>query len=370
MTFKTFDFDARIFDNLQALGYTTPTPIQLKGIPPVMEGSDVIGLAQTGTGKTAAFALPILQKLLKGPGKRVRALIVAPTRELTEQTHKAFGSLALGTRIRTVSIYGGVNINPQIDALRRGVEIVSACPGRLLDHVQRRTIDLSTVEVLVLDEADRMFDMGFLPDVRRIIGCLPVNRQTLLFSATMPSAVKHLTREVLRHPVTVQIGDAAPAATVSHTFYPVEMQSKRALLETILANTRTGPVIIFTRTKHRSKTLARQLERCGYAAVALNGNLTQSKRQQALDGFHQGRYKILVATDIAARGIDVSKVSHVINYDIPDTVDAYTHRIGRTGRAREKGEAFTFISEIDRGLELAIKKTLGSKLRYCKMAVS
>lgn len=370
MNFSEFDFDARIDHNLQGLGYLTPTPIQLQAIPPIMQGRDVVGVAQTGTGKTAAFALPILQKLLpRSSGKRVRVLILAPTRELTEQTHQAIDLLSCKTRIRSVSIYGGVNINPQIDALRRGVDIVAACPGRLLDHVQRRTIDLSSIEILVVDEADRMFDMGFLPDVRKIVGCLPANRQTLLFSATMPEAVRHLTKELLRAPVTVQVGDSAPVATVSHTFYPVASDGKRALLERILAETRTGPVIVFTRTKHRSKTLARQLEHSGYAAAALNGNLTQNKRQQALDGFHQGRYKILVATDIAARGIDVSKVSHVINYDIPDTVDAYTHRIGRTGRAREQGEAFTFISEADRGLELAIKRVLGSKLHYCKAGV-
>ncbi len=364
MSFKIFKFHSRIFANLQALGYTTPTPIQMKSIPTIMEGRDVIGLAQTGTGKTAAFVLPILQRLINAPRKQIRALIIAPTRELTEQTNKAIGLLGKKTTLTSIGVYGGVSINSQINALQKGVEIVSSCPGRLLDHVNRGTIDLSNVEILVLDEADQMFDMGFLPDVRKIVRHLPKSRQTLLFSATMPTDIKILANDILDDPVTVQVGQTAPATTVSHTFYPVKTQSKQALLENILEDTETGPVIVFTRTKHRSKIVAQQLENAGYEATALNGNLTQNKRQKALDGFHRGRYKILVATDIAARGIDVRKVSHVINYDIPETVDAYTHRIGRTGRAQETGDAFTFVSVDDKGLELAIKRTLGDKLKY------
>jgi ATP-dependent RNA helicase RhlE len=368
MGFKIFDFHPALATNLMALGYMTPTPIQLKAIPPIMQGRDVVGLAQTGTGKTAAFVLPILQRLIQRPRKQIRALIIAPTRELTEQTNKAIGLLGKKTRLTHASIYGGVSINLQIDALRRGVEIVTCCPGRLLDHIERRTIDLSKVEVLALDEADQMFDMGFLPDIRKIIRHLPQMRQTLLLSATMPADIKLLANDILRNPVTVQIGHNAPTATVSHTFYPVSTQSKRALLERILSDTKTGPVIVFTRTKSRSTLVARQLEKSGYEATALNGGLTQSKRQKALDGFHQGRYKILVATDVAARGIDVSKVSHVINYDMPGTVDAYTHRIGRTGRAQEKGEAFTFVCADDKGPETALKRTLGDKIKYCVLA--
>jgi len=365
MNFDCFDLDSRILNNLRSIGYSTPTPIQEQAIPSILQGRDVIGLAQTGTGKTAAFALPIVQRLTQGPRNRIRALIVAPTRELTEQTQKAIQQLARNTHIRSTTIYGGVGINAQIQALRRGVEIVSCCPGRLLDHVQRGSIDLSQVEVLVLDEADRMFDMGFLADIRKIVALLPRSRQTLLFSATMPAAIRSLVEDILRNPSTIQAGKSAPVESVAHTFYPVAAQSKAALLKQILEQTSTGPVIVFTRTKHRSKTLARQLEHSGYRAAALNGNLTQAKRQQALDGFHQGRYEILVATDIAARGIDVSKVSHVINYDMPDTVDAYTHRIGRTGRAQQTGEAFTFVCAEDGFLELAIKKMLGTKLKYC-----
>ncbi len=365
MNFNSFSLSSQLLENLHQAGYTQPTPIQEKAIPMIMKGRDIVGLAPTGTGKTAAFALPALQRLSRGPRKRVRVLVLAPTRELTEQTHRAFSRLGKSTRIKSLSIYGGVGIRPQMEALRRGVEVVLACPGRLLDHLQRGTIDLSSVEMLVLDEADRMFDMGFLPDIRRIVAHLPEDRQTLLFSATMPAAVKMLTREILHDPATVKIGEAVPVSTVSHTFYPVNSRSKRALLEKILATTATGPVIVFTRTKHRSKSVARQLERRGYTATALNGNMTQNNRQKALDGFHRGRYKILVATDIAARGIDVSKVSHVINYDIPDTLDSYTHRIGRTGRAQQTGQAFTFVSAEDRFCELAIKKSLGRKLSYC-----
>jgi ATP-dependent RNA helicase RhlE len=369
MSFKTFNLNLKIYNNLRALGYTSPTPIQSKSIPPIMQGRDVMGLAQTGTGKTAAFALPILHRLLNNgqKQKQVRALIIAPTRELSEQTTKAIGLLGKGTKLAFASIYGGVSIHSQVQTLHRGCDIVSACPGRLLDHVNRGTIDLSNIEFLVLDEADQMFDMGFLPDIRKIMKHLPKRRQNLLFSATMPAGIKVLANNILHDPITVQIGHKAPATTVSHTFYPVKTQSKTALLRKILEDTATGPVIVFTRTKRRSKNVARQLENSGYEVTALHGNMTQNRRQKALDGFHRGIYKILVATDIAARGIDVRKVSHVINYDIPGTVDAYTHRIGRTGRAQATGDAFTFIGVEDKDMELAIKGTLGDKLKYCVM---
>ena len=323
-----------------------------------------MGLAQTGTGKTASFALPILQHLLKGPRGRVRALIIAPTRELTEQTHEVFEKLGRNTGLNSVSIYGGVNIRPQITAMGRGVDIVSACPGRLLDHIQRGTIDLSHIEVLVLDEADRMFDMGFLPDIRKIVRHLPAVRQTLLFSATMPDDVRALTRDIQKNPVRVQISPSRPADTVEHTFYPVEPHSKNELLKTILDRIANGPVLVFTRTKHRSKCLARRLEKSGYDAAALHGNLSQNRRQKALEGFRNGRYKILVATDVAARGIDVRGISHVINYDVPDTADAYTHRTGRTGRADETGDALTFVSRQDKVPMRLISKVLGSKVTY------
>ncbi len=364
MNFETFRLDPRLNAAVTALGYTSPTPIQAESIPLIRSGKDLMGLAQTGTGKTAAFALPILQRLLDGPRGRVRALIIAPTRELTEQTHEAFGLLGRQTGLKSASIYGGVSIQSQITAIRRGVEIVSACPGRLLDHMQRGTIDLSRVEVLVLDEADRMFDMGFLPDIRKIVRQLPADRQTLLFSATMPDDVRDLTKQIQKNPTRVQIGASAPADTVSHTFYPVESNLKNALLEKILDRITTGAVLVFTRTKHRSKSLARRLEKSGYGATALHGNLSQNNRQKALDGFRNGRYRILVATDVAARGIDVRGISHVINYDIPDTADAYTHRTGRTGRACETGDAFTFVSSQDKDPLRSIAKVLGRKMNY------
>lgn len=364
MKFETFNLDPRLNAAVSALGYTAPTPIQAKSIPLVLKGRDLMGLAQTGTGKTAAFALPILQRLIKGPRRKVRALIIAPTRELTEQTHEVFALLGRNTGIRSASVYGGVSIQRQISALRGGVDIVSACPGRLLDHIQRGTIDLSRVKVLVLDEADRMFDMGFLPDVRKIVRHLPAVRQTLLFSATMPEDVRRLTREIQKDPVRVQIGASAPADTVSHTFYPVESHSKNALLKTILDRIKTGSVLVFTRTKHRSKNIARRLVKTGYDAAALHGDLSQNNRQKALEGFRHGRYNILVATDVAARGIDVRGISHVINYDIPDTADAYTHRTGRTGRASETGDAFTFVSSQDKDPARSIAKILGKKVTY------
>jgi ATP-dependent RNA helicase RhlE len=364
MSFELFNLHPSITAGVKALGYTVPTPIQKEAIPPILSGRDVMGLAQTGTGKTAAFVLPIMQRLLPGPAGKIRALILAPTRELTEQTHVAIGQMGRSTHIRSVAIYGGVGMQPQLNALRRGVDIVAACPGRLLDHIQRGTIDLTRVEVLVLDEADQMCDMGFLPDIRKILKHLPRKRQSLMFSATMPSDIRRLADEILHEPVRVQIGQTAPAAGVAHTFYPVATHSKDALLRSILETTQSRAVLVFTRTKRRSKNLARLLEDSGYEAAALHGNLSQNNRRKAMDGFRSGRFKILVATDVAARGIDVRRVSHVINYDIPDTVDAYTHRIGRTGRAYETGDAFTFVCREDEGLLRAITHLLGDRKNY------
>ena len=362
MTFKSFNLDPRIMSGVQALGYETPTPIQDQAIPPVMKGRDVMGLAQTGTGKTAAFVLPILQRLLNGPRGHVRALVLAPTRELAEQIDEAIRTLGRQTGLRSVTLYGGVGIHPQIQTLRKGVEIVVACPGRLLDHISQRTITLANLEVLVLDEADHMFDMGFLPDVRRILKHVPSVRQTLLFSATMPDDIRHLAQDVLRDPVTVQVGPSAPVATVSHALYPVPAHLKTDLLMELLKHTDTESVLIFTRTKHRAKRLGENLEKAGYSATSLQGNLSQNRRQAALDGFRDGKYQIMVATDIAARGIDVTRISHVINYDIPGTADAYTHRIGRTGRAAKTGDAFTLVSEEDAVMVRTIERVLGAKV--------
>jgi ATP-dependent RNA helicase RhlE len=362
MDFNTFNFHPKVAAGIAAAGYTTPTPIQDRAIPEVLWGRDVMGLAQTGTGKTAAFALPILNRLIKGRRGTLRALVVAPTRELAEQIHESFRILGRKSGLRSIAVYGGVGINPQIDRLRRGVDIVVACPGRLLDHIDRKTVDLSRLEVLVLDEADQMFDMGFFPDIRRIVARLPVERQTLLFSATMPEAIKKLTREVLRRPTTVQVDRVAPAVTVSHALYPVAPHLKTAVLLALLRHTDTASVLVFTRTKHRARNLGRKLENAGYRAASLQGNLSQNRRKAALDGFRDGTFQMLVATDIAARGIDVSQVSHVINYDIPDTPEAYIHRIGRTGRAARSGDAFTLATPEDQSMVRSIERTLGAPL--------
>jgi ATP-dependent RNA helicase RhlE len=364
MSFEKFKLDEKILAGVVAAGYRKPTPIQAQSISPIMEGKDIMGLAQTGTGKTAAFVLPILQRLMQKQRGPIRALIIAPTRELSEQTHESILQLGRKTGLCSTTIYGGVSISNQINRLRSRVDIISACPGRLLDHIGRGTIDLSSVEVLVLDEADHMFDMGFLPDVRRIVKHLPAKRQTLLFSATMPGEIRSLADDLLRDPIHIQIGDSTPVMTVSHTFYPVQTEQKTALLKDILEKTDTQSVLVFTRTKSRAKSLAEQLNRIGHKVTSLHGNLTQQKRKQSLDGFRDGRYEVMIATDIAARGIDVTRISHVINYDMPATADAYTHRIGRTGRAMKTGDAFTFITGQDAELLRSLKKMLGEKLQY------
>lgn len=362
MHFKKFNLQPRVIAGVAAAGYVAPTPIQEQSIPLVMAGRDVMGLAQTGTGKTAAFALPILHRLEQGKRGVVRALIIAPTRELAGQINDSVMALGKQTRLGSITVYGGVSVNPQIDRLKQGVEIVVACPGRLLDHINQGTIDLSHLEVLVLDEADQMFDMGFLPDIRRILAKLPRERQTLLFSATMPVEIRGLAKEILKDPAMVQVGNTAPPVTVSHAIYPVEQHLKTPLLLELLRDTDTGSVLIFTRTKHRAKRLGEQLEKAGHRAASLQGNLSQNRRQAALSGFRDGSFRILVATDIAARGIDVSQVSHVINYDIPDTPETYVHRIGRTGRAARSGDAFTMVTAEDVGMVRTIEKKLGAAL--------
>jgi ATP-dependent RNA helicase RhlE len=362
LNFEQFCFNAPINAAIKAAGYSVPTPIQKQAIPVVLQGRDVLGLAQTGTGKTAAFLLPILQRLGKGSSKKPRVPIVEPTRELAEQIHQTVGSLGRSNRIRSATVYGGVSMHSQVTALRRGVEIISACPGRLLDHIERGSIDISSVEIFVLDEADRMCDMGFLPDVRHILGYLPTGRQTLLFSATMPRDIRVLAGKMLNDPIHVQIGEMALVETVSHTLYPISEGLKTKLLLTVLGQTATGRVLIFTRTKRRACRLATSLECGGYRVSSLQGDMAQTRRQAAIDGFRSGKYDILVATDIAARGIDVLDISHVINYDMPDTADAYTHRIGRTGRANRTGEALTFIVQTDEAIVFQIEKALGKRI--------
>lgn len=367
MEFNTFDFHHQVAAGVTAARYITPTPIQAQAIPLVMQGHDVVGLAHTGTGKTAAFVLPILHRLMQGGRKRVRALVIAPTRELAEQIHEAIGTLGRRTGLKSVTVYGGVGFNPQVDKLKRGAEIVVACPGRLLDHLNHGTVDLSHLEVLVLDEADRMFDMGFLPEIRKIVKHVPVKRQTLLFSATMPDDILHLAHEVLKAPVMVQVNITGPTSNVSHMLYPVEQHLKTALLLELLRHTDTESVLIFTRTKHRAKRLGEQLRKAAYRAASLQGNLSQAQRQAVMNGFRNGTFQILVATDIAARGIDVTQISHVINYDMPDSTDAYTHRIGRTGRNAKTGDAFTFITSEDEDMVRSIERVLHAKIKRCTL---
>ena len=363
MNFETFNFHPSIMASVRALGYTVPTPIQLQAIPPIMQGRDIVGLAQTGTGKTAAFVLPILQHLRQNPRGCIRALIISPTRELAEQTCEVISELGSNTSLQSVAIYGGMSMDQQVRSLRGNPEIVVACPGRLLDHLWKGTISLSELEILVIDEADRMLDMGFLPDIRNVLRCILHEHQTLLFSATMPENIRHLARQILHNPVTVQIDHRLPAKTVSHVLYPVQQHLKTALLKKILNGTQTESVLVFTRTKHRAERVAQQLVRDGYRVTSLQGNLSQNQRQAALTGFRNGSIKILVATDIAARGIDVLSISHVINYDMPESTDDYIHRIGRTGRVYKNGDALTFVTNADAGKIRALEQLLNTPLK-------
>jgi ATP-dependent RNA helicase RhlE len=362
MKFNQFGLDARLHDGIHRAGFVEATPIQEKAMPIALAGQDMIATAQTGTGKTAAFVLPILNKLLTGQLRHSRALIITPTRELAEQIHETVKQLRPSKKIRSVSVYGGVGAASQIDMLRSGCEIIVACPGRLLDHINNKHVKLNNIEFLVLDEADRMLDMGFLPDIKRIINHLPTQRQTMLFSATFPDEIETLAKKTLRNPQRIAIGISKPAHTVSHTLYPVAQHLKRNLLVRILKQTDTDSVLIFARTKHRTKRLAQQISKDGYQVTSLHGDRSQNQRQSALDGFKQGRYQIMVATDIAARGLDISSISHVINYDMPDTADAYIHRIGRTGRAEHTGDAFTLCTPDDMDMVRSIERVMKQKL--------
>jgi ATP-dependent RNA helicase RhlE len=362
LKFSELELHPSLLANLRDQGFEQATPIQAEAIPHALAGTNLVGLAQTGTGKTAAFVLPILQRLRAGRPGGVRALIVTPTRELAEQVNAAVVALGRGTGLRSAAIYGGVGMIPQERALRAGVDIVVACPGRLLDHLARGTVRLDRVEVLVLDEADRMLDMGFLPSIRRILAAVPPRRQTMLFSATLAPELRDLVAAAAPEAVTVQIGQVRPAHTIAHALYPVPAHHKTALLLELLRRADTGSVLVFTRTKHRANRLLQQIAREGHSAAALHSNRSQNQRQIAMDGFRDGRFRVLVATDIAARGIDVDRISHVINYDVPDTPDAYIHRIGRTGRAERTGEAFTLVTPDDTQQVRAIEKAVGKPL--------
>jgi ATP-dependent RNA helicase RhlE len=364
-SFMSFGLDKNLTRALSDMGFTEPRPIQAKGIPAVMLGRDVLGLAATGTGKTAAFALPILEHLLKNKargGNGPRVLIVAPTRELVVQIHAEIELLAKYTNVRAMTVFGGVGAGPQIRELRKSPDILVACPGRLLDLANGGSAKLGSVEMLVLDEADHMLDMGFLPDVRRIVKLVPRRRQNLLFSATMPKEILRLTENLLLNPVTVELDHSKPADTIEHALYPVDQPRKFTLLKHILAGDDFHSAIVFLRTKHRAKRLAQDLVKAGHRAIALQGNMSQGARQRAMEGFRNGAYDVLVATDIAARGIDVANVSHVINFDLPGTPDAYTHRIGRTGRSEQSGKACTFVTRDDmsgvKAIERKIKMTI------------
>ncbi len=366
MSFSSLGLSPKALQGVRASGYVDPTAIQVRAIPVIMSGADLIGSAQTGTGKTAAFALPIISRLAQHGA--LRALVLEPTRELAAQVETAIRDYARFTNLRTAVIYGGTGYGRQDRALRRGVDILVATPGRLLDQMQRRMVQLTPVEILVLDEADRMVDMGFLPDVRRIVERCPRSRQTMLFSATIPPEIDRLCNWALRDPETVEIGQRRmPAETVTHALYPVASDQKEGLLEELLKRTKFDQVLIFCRTKHGADRVARRLHQQGHAVAVLHSNRTQSERERALDGFRNGRYEVMVATDIASRGIDVEQISHVINFDVPHHPEDYVHRIGRTGRAQSVGDAFTIITGEDVSEVAAIEHFIGQKIPRVKL---
>ncbi len=366
MPFSRLGLSDQLVQGILATGYTAPTEIQTRAIPLAIAGRDIQGCAQTGTGKTAAFVLPILHHLTKTHGhpshKHVRALVLTPTRELAQQNDDFATSYGRFTSLSSLAVFGGVNMENQIKRLRRGVDIVVATPGRLLDHLNRRTIDLSHVEILVLDEADRMFDMGFINDVRTIIAKIPAKRQTLLFSATMSKEVKGLAASIQHNPELIQVGEQQrPVEAIRQQFYTVEQDMKLALLLHILRTQDMDSVLVFSRTKHGADKISRRLEKNGLKSVAIHANRTQAQRQRALAGFKQRQFTILVATDIAARGIDVEGISHVINFDTPAFAEDYIHRIGRTGRATLSGDALTFVSNQERKYLKSIEYFVGRK---------
>lgn len=369
MPFEGLGLHPHLVKAIRDLGYTRPTPIQAEAIPAALSGKDLIGGAQTGTGKTAAFLLPVLQRMILSPSKgRTRALALTPTRELAVQVADHLSELAKQTPIRSIAIYGGVPMGPQTKALRSGVDMVIATPGRLLDHLRRGSAKLDQLEVLILDEADRMLDMGFLPDIRTIVKSTPKQRQTMLFSATLPHEIVKLSQEMMRDPVRIKLGgDEKTPVGIRHAAYPVPQHLKTQLLLTLLRDAAMSSVLVFTRTKHGADRLAQVLEREGFKTGRLHANRTQSQRLASLNAFRSGQLQVLVATDIAARGIDVEKISHVINFDLPSTSEAYIHRVGRTARAEAVGDAFTLVSQEEERSLRAIEKTLGPALPRVKL---
>ncbi|HEX8725097.1 MAG TPA: DEAD/DEAH box helicase [Gemmatimonadaceae bacterium] len=362
LTFAALGLSEPVLRAVDAAGYRTPTPIQAEAIPLVLKGRDIIGLAQTGTGKTAAFTLPLVDRLHGGP-RRTRALILTPTRELCVQVEESVRKYAKFSDLDVAPVYGGVPLDPQQKALRAGVDIVVATPGRMIDHLERQNVVFDDLELLVLDEADRMLDMGFAPQINRIVAQIPPYRQTLLFSATMPPEVEALARKYLRKPQVVQIGlRSAAASTVSHAVYPVPADRKTALLAELLRAEGMDSVLVFTRTKHGADRVVRQLEHEGISATAMHADKTQAQRTRALSDFKEGKIRVLVATDIAQRGLDISGISHVINYDVPQQPEDYVHRIGRTGRADSTGDAFTFMAPDEIAMVRTIERILGEPI--------
>src|SRR5436309_7707627 len=363
MPFSKFGLHPDLVRGIKELGFTRPTPIQNDAIPPAMAGKDVLAAAQTGSGKTAAFLLPILQRLLGKKRGTTRALILTPTRELAAQIDEHLRDLSVHTPISGAAIYGGVGMGPQEHAFRTGVDVLVATPGRLLDHFQRPYARLDALEILVIDEADRMLDMGFLPDIRRVLRHVPAKRQTLFFSATMPAPIVELSREMLKNPAMISIErKAAPAAGIAQSVFPVPQELKLSLLDTRLQRGEIQNAIVFTRTKHRANRVFEQLERRRVNVARIHGNRSQMQRTEALAGFKSGKYRILVATDIAARGIDVEALSHVINFDVPNVPDDYIHRVGRTARAELTGDAFTFVAPEEEGDLRAIEQAIAKQL--------
>ena len=361
MPFKALKLSDSVLRGVHAAGYTDPTPIQLRAIPAVLGGGDLIASAQTGTGKTAAFALPILTRL--GPHGRVRVLVLEPTRELAAQVETAFRDFARFTDLRPVAIFGGVGYGNQRSELKRGVDIIVATPGRLMDYLKEGTINLRDISILVLDEVDRMLDMGFLPVVRDIIARCPRDRQTLFFSATVPPEIAAVASFALRNPTKVEIGIArSVVASVNHALYPVAAEQKFDLLEALLAKINFDSVLVFSRTKHGADKIARKLKAANHSVAVLHANRSQNQRIEALAGFKSGKYEVMVATDIAARGIDVAGISHVINYDVPEKPEDYVHRIGRTGRAQAVGDAFTLVTPENAGDIRDIQRFIGAKI--------
>ena len=363
LPFTTLKIHTSLLQSIRELGFSRPTPVQADAIPPALAGRDVLACAQTGSGKTAAFLLPILNNLIGKPRGRTRALILAPTRELAAQILEELNSLAVHTPLTGAAVYGGVSMAPQEHAFRAGVDVIIATPGRLLDHLRASYAKLTHLEYLVLDEADRMLDMGFLPDIRRILRHVPQTRQTLFFSATMPPEIVKLTSEMLRNPEVIQKArQAAPASGITQAVYPVSQDAKRSLLVHLLTNGQIQQGLVFTRTKHRANRLAEFLVKSGINAERIHGNRSQGQRTAALAGFKSGRFPVLVATDIAARGIDVEELGHVVNFDVPQAPDDYIHRVGRTGRAEATGEAFTFVSPEEEGSLRDIERAITRRL--------